>query len=355
MIVFIFGLLLLLFALLPISMAGAWWIRGFDFPRFQLLAVSIVFVVIALAFHDMDMHGYLGVAMALVAIGLDLYRVLPYSPFRAKETPDTSVDSRSPSLTVLSANVLQENRSFKKLEQLIEQEQPDLVVLVEVDQWWSDNCESLKDFYPHFISLPQSNTYGMYVASKLPLSGTEIDYLVDSKVPSVFTSLELTEHDSIDVICVHPRPPRPQEGPSDQRDAELVTIAKRIKDKGDNNPTIVVGDFNDVAWSHTTRLFRRISGTLDPRVGRGTLATFPVAYPFCRFPLDHIFHTPNFSLSFMRRLPTIGSDHFPLLTKLDLNHRVEESVGQVSESDKKDAAELQERGDEWSGPSQSLD
>jgi hypothetical protein len=56
-----------------------------------------------------------------------------------------------------------------------------------------------------------------------------------------------------------------------------------------HRPALVAGDLNDVAWSHTSRLFRRIAQMLDPRVGRGIYSTFHVRYWFLCWPLDHIF------------------------------------------------------------------
>jgi endonuclease/exonuclease/phosphatase (EEP) superfamily protein YafD len=121
--------------------------------------------------------------------------------------------------------------------------------------------------------------------------------------------------------CIHARPGRPGRSgaPEDSapRDAELVLAAREMREA--KEPVIVAGDFNDVAWSHTTRLFQRVSRLLDPRVGRAFYNTYNANYWFLRFPVDHLFHSEHFAMVEFKRLPHIGSDHFPIFTVLRLS------------------------------------
>jgi hypothetical protein len=115
--------------------------------------------------------------------------------------------------------------------------------------------------------------------------------------------------------ALHPMPPSPTEADkSVTRDAELLMLGRHINPQ--DLPVIVAGDLNDVAWSHTTRMFQRISGLLDPRIGRHFINTFHAGYPFLRWALDHVFHSNYFTFVDMHRLDKIGSDHFPVLTTL---------------------------------------
>jgi endonuclease/exonuclease/phosphatase (EEP) superfamily protein YafD len=91
-------------------------------------------------------------------------------------------------------------------------------------------------------------------------------------------------------------------------------VAREVKAEG--RPAVVAGDLNDVAWSRTNDLFQRISGLLDPRIGRGLYPTFNAKWPLLRWPLDHIFFSDDFLLGRIERLGPIQSDHFPILISL---------------------------------------
>jgi len=99
-------------------------------------------------------------------------------------------------------------------------------------------------------------------------------------------------------------------------------LAGREIDK-DAERVLVFGDLNDVAWSRTTKLFQKMSGLLDPRRGRGFFNTFSADHKFLRWPLDHVFHTKDFTLIDISRERNIGSDHFPMYIKLSYTPKAE--------------------------------
>ncbi len=313
-------LVIVLATLLPLWHHPHWVIRGLDFPRLQLASLAALLLLMQCFFLDFNVIGsWLILLPVLLCLGWQLWWILPYTPLWPVEvltTQDVNPASTERQLTIITVNVLTSNRNADSLIKLIQQHQPDVLVTLESDQWWQQQLDSLEVSMPFSMKCPLDNLYGMHVYSRLPLDETEIAFLVEDQVPSMHALLTLKSGDQVRLHFLHPAPPSPTENEeSIERDAELVIVARSIADSH-QQATIVTGDLNDVAWSRTTRLFRKLSGLLDPRVGRGMYNTFHASYPFLRWPLDHLFHSKHFTLNTIQRLPPIGSDHFALLTIL---------------------------------------
>ena len=309
-------LILLVVTLLPLWRHPHWLIRGLDFPRLQFSVLSFILLLLQLIFLD------LGKATSLVLILLtlacfvwQLWWIAPYTLLWSVEVQKSKDSDSDRRLSIITANVLTSNQNAEALLTLVKKYNPSVLVTLESDQWWQDQLDTLESEMPYTIKCPLDNLYGMHVYSRLPLDESEISFLVEEDVPSMHSLLKLHTGEVVRMHFLHPAPPSPTENPESlERDAELVIVARSIADS--DQPIIVTGDLNDVAWSPTTRLFRKLSGLLDPRVGRGMFNTFHAGYPFVRWPLDHIFHSQHFTLISIERLPPIGSDHFALFTEL---------------------------------------
>ncbi|WP_442887180.1 endonuclease/exonuclease/phosphatase family protein [Congregicoccus parvus] len=328
------SLVLIVVTVLPLARCEVWWVRGWDFPRLQI-AIGAVSVCLYAAFR---IEAAVSLEAAALASGAACFlyqvsRILPYTPLFRCEVKRAGVVKDSRRLRLLSSNVLVSNRDTNRLIGCIREERPDVFVTLESDARWEKALDELADEYPHTIKRPLDNAYGMHVYSRLPLEDVRVEYLVEPDVPSMHATVVLRSGERVRLHVLHPAPPSPTENEtSEERDAELVMVAKHIA-AHESGPVVVTGDLNDVAWSTTTRLFRKLSRLLDPRIGRGMLNTFHARWIFARWPLDHFFHSEHFTLVELRRLPAIGSDHFPILIELAL----ESERGTASETPRPDS------------------
>ena len=218
-------------------------------------------------------------------------------------------------MRIIASNVKMSNEEYSVLADLVRERDPHIAVFMETNGKWLAELAPLKERMPFSVEQPQENSYGMLLFSRLPLVGPEVRFLVLPEIPSIRTAVALPDGRRFRLHVLHPEPPVPYEGTLG-RDGELILTAREAK--ADPLPTLVTGDLNDVAWSRTTRRFQRLSGLLDPRIGRGFFNTFDARFPFLRWPLDHLFHSAHFRLAGLERLPNIGSDHFPMLFRLAL-------------------------------------
>ena len=320
-----------------------WWIRGADFPRLQILFLGVIAFILLLVWDQpWNLTRKIIFIGLMAALAYQLKMVLPYTFIWKKQVKHVRKHQLNPDrqISLIISNVLTTNNKYQLLLEQIQKYQPDLVLTLESDRVWQKALSVIEKDYPYRVPVPLDNLYGMHLYSRLELKDTEVKFILSDEIPSIHTTVILRSGQPVQLYCLHPKPPSPTEAKdSTLRDAELLIVGDQIKDLDES--CIVMGDLNDVAWSRTTRLFQRISGLLDPRVGRHFVNTFHADYPLLRWSLDHIFHSTDFALVHMKRLPHVGSDHFPVYVVLQTG-RVFERVQEELEQTDADEQQAQE-------------
>ena len=286
-----------------------WFFRTADFVRLQSLFNQLVLLGLFLYFEEnYTVFSWILLVGLMGTMVYQAYKVFPYSSFFPKRRSHAASDGH---LSILAGNVLQTNSCFPDFLNEIKRFDPDLVLTMESNKDWENCLSEIEKDYPFTVKVPLENFYGMHVYSKKELANVEVKYQIEDDKPSIFFDFPIAENQSIFFCCLHPAPPSPTENEtSKERDAELMLTGKRIRKL--DKPTVVCGDMNDVVWSRTTRLFKKMTGMIDPRVGRGFFSTYNANYFFLRFPLDHLFHTRDLYVEKMVRSKNFGSDHFAM-------------------------------------------
>lgn len=286
--------------------------------------MHIILIICSFIFYDFqEIFHFIFTGLLIVSLAFQLTKIFKYTPFHAVQVHKHKGPEEKNTISVMVSNVLQTNRKSDKLLALVHKMQPDILLTLESNTWWVEQLKPLEKEWKYTIKKPLENLYGMNLYSRLELHDVQIKYLVRDKIPSFQARVRLKGGTMVQLYCLHPKPPFPTESKTSLfRDAELLLVGKVVENL--KMPVLVMGDFNDVAWSRTTLLFQKVSELMDPRIGRGFFNTFHAEYPVMRFPLDHFFHSDHFKLIKLKRLSYVGSDHFPMYIKLHLNDSYQE-------------------------------
>lgn len=312
----IFGAVAILLTIFPYIAVDHWSVRVFDFPHLQLTLLTLV--ALSTYFIRFDIRKKSDYIFVLALLGCLIFqglKIFPYTAFAKYEVKNSS-DNVNKEISIYIANVLQSNENVQEVIQDAERFKADITVFTETNATWIKHLKvALDGNYKYQMEKSEENTYGIILFSKFPIEDGTVKYLVEDTIPSIHTKIVLPSGDRIQLFAIHPAPPTPQHNPSSaDRDAELMKVAKLTMDS--KLPVLIVGDFNDVAWSESTELFQRMSGLLDLRKGRGLFNTYNAKNWIMRWPLDHIFTSPDFRVIDVQIGGKTGSDHFPFFTKL---------------------------------------
>jgi endonuclease/exonuclease/phosphatase (EEP) superfamily protein YafD len=316
--IYILSVLILAGILAPETDNDYWLIRGQDYFKTFYAFFAVLFSVLIFVFSDLSIPDY-GLMALLICGAIYCFIVfMPFTIFWTKSVAKSisqAEDERN--LKIFIFNVYQYNERYADAINAIIEHEPDVVLLLETCSKWEKAMSVLENTYQYQLKAIQEDTYGLMMMSKLPFEESQINYFVSKNIPSAEVLLNI-HGNPLRIFGLHPKPPVPGEAEyATNKDKELIRTARKIvKNYADQN-CLLIGDLNDVAWSKSSRIFKKLTNMKDPRVGRGFFSTFPASSPF-KIPIDQVFCSSNLKLVEMNLLKNIGSDHLPLVVTFEI-------------------------------------
>ncbi|MDZ7617898.1 MAG: endonuclease/exonuclease/phosphatase family protein [Patescibacteria group bacterium] len=212
-------------------------------------------------------------------------------------------------LRAMLLNVNARQGDVARVEQVVRQWNPDILVLEEVSSRWMPALARLAEAYPHTIIEPRGDNFGICLLSKLPVVKREVVHIGDADVPTILATVD-TGTARLHIVATHPLPPIGREY-SRWRNEQLEKLPHHIDA---SQPTLLLGDLNTTPWSHHFRQLIRESGLLDSSRGRGIQGSWPSFVPSpLRIPIDHVLHSPAVAVVSRSIGPSVNSDHRPVI------------------------------------------
>ncbi|MGJ8677842.1 MAG: endonuclease/exonuclease/phosphatase family protein [Akkermansiaceae bacterium] len=218
--------------------------------------------------------------------------------------------------------MLTSNTDYGSFVSLIENENPDIIVVMEINENWVDALDLLKKDYRYSKLAPRTDNFGIGVYSKLPITMESVAYFGPAGIPSIVLSLE-TAKGALTLVATHPLPPVSNDYLR-SRNKQLLHVAQEIKKI--DGPLILAGDLNTTMWSSHYDQLEKNGGLRNVRRGFGIHATWPSQLGFLGIPIDHVLISEEIKVVDMKVGASVGSDHLPLIIELSIIENVSPST-----------------------------
>ncbi len=250
----------------------------------------------------------LRVAAAVTTVA-GLFTVAPFDAvIGCRPTP---VDNE---ITVMTANVLLGHGRPEDIAANMSEADPDIAIFQEVDRGFMERLaqEPSSDRWPERSNEQPDATGSVVVWSKWPMSDVRFSFIANSLAQATIDAPQ----GRFDIAGVHVTAPVTPER-LDRWHDQHQHLGRIPTDR----PTVMAGDFNA---TEDHRPFRRLlaQGWTDvhDNKGCGPDLTWPAnALPHPVMRLDHILVTDHFDVASVELADPAGSDHFPVVAKIQLN------------------------------------
>lgn len=233
---------------------------------------------------------------------------LPWLTAAPAAPTSTGTNPQAPTLRIASANVHLDNTDPRPLAQWLAMAQPDVVVLVELSPGFAQGLTAITG-YPHRITHPRDDPFGLGVLSRHPLQSAQLLNLPGNT--PLLRAVVQVHGTHLHLSAVHPMPPISREDFA-ARNALLQRETRYLQNTG--QPAILAGDLNASVWSSAFA-----SDALGLRRTCGMAPTWPAASGgFFGIPIDHVLTSSHWQVADCAVGPDVGSDHLPILVALHM-------------------------------------
>lgn len=226
-----------------------------------------------------------------------------------------------PNYRVMSTNLNVANSNATKVIKLAEKERPDLALFIEVNDSMAKQLEALKTFLPYSSNQLTPYQPGAVLYSKNPLTDFEIRKFDTNNAVNLTAQVQ-TKSQRLSIVAIHPLPPLKREF-LNNRNKVFKAVTDYVQKQ--NDPVVLVGDFNTSMWSPFYRTLTHETGLKNARKGFGTLPTWPANLSYYltprlnifaklfQIPIDQCLTSPSLNAVKMHTGPDVGSDHLPIV------------------------------------------
>jgi endonuclease/exonuclease/phosphatase (EEP) superfamily protein YafD len=205
----------------------------------------------------------------------------------------------------------------------IADEAPEVLCLTELTPAFVKAFEgSLATRYPHRALQPATGTWGVGLASTLPLRDVQVRAVAPSGIPEMEATV-VRDGVPVRLVCVHLNPPA---GKHRASDTFLVTMKKneevRVKQAATlvswfaarKTPVVLFGDFNETPGGPSLAMLEKAGWSRGCALpGASCTASFPgpaLAWPSA-FEIDHVY-ARGLTFRTAKTIRAGGSDHYPV-------------------------------------------
>jgi endonuclease/exonuclease/phosphatase (EEP) superfamily protein YafD len=282
-----------------------WWVFDlFSHFRLQYFLSGLGITLLLAAFGS-----FRAAAAFALCIAINLACIIPHYVGGDEEGP-----GGSSSLRMAAINVNSTNPRHDLVREFVFENNPDVLLLLEVNDRWVGAMEELHTLYPYRQLEPREGHFGIALYSRIPLADTEIIGFGEAGLPSVVARLEL-DGKQLTLVGTHAVPPISSIN-TRLRNNHLKALAGYIGSL--RGPKLLLGDLNMTPWSAYFDGLLESSGLVVGSKGQGIKATWPAGSPLFRIPIDLCLVSGDVLVKSYRVGRDVGSDHYPIVVDLGL-------------------------------------